>query len=114
MIMNNVEKVAKKIADKTYPIPKGEPDNLGKATEVAIMGSANFCFQQGFLAGVDWEKERTVEKAVKWLEAHINISKEVSVNEAGEPLAESYLSYLQEKAKVTNKIISDFKKAMED
>lgn len=71
-----------------------------------------FCreiYEEGYVKGA----KNTIEKAVEWLKAHIDIPKDVAVNENGEPLADSYISYAMERLETANRIVEDFKSAME-
>ena len=49
-----LDEAAEKAANKAYPLPKVEPENLGEATQVAIYGSANVGFKEGFKVGAEW------------------------------------------------------------
>ena len=67
------------------------------------------------LEGTDIEYTRTdclVEKARKWFIEHVNVSQEVDINEDGEPLADSYIKYAQERLNAANEIFENFIKYM--
>lgn len=53
-----------------------------------------------------------LDRASAWLRDRIGINKEVQVAENGEPLADSYIEYAQERLKVANEIINEFRNYM--
>lgn len=62
----------------------------------------------------EWQKQRMIEKAVKWLSDRIHINQEVECNEDGQPYAASYLDYCEKRLKAVEEITNDFRKTMEE
>jgi len=53
-----------------------------------------------------------IEKACDWFKMTVSIPQEVSFNEDGEPLAESYIEYAKKRLEAANEIIKEFKEYM--
>lgn len=53
-----------------------------------------------------------IDKARKWFIGHTNIFQEVDTNEDGEPMADSYIQYAQERLNAANEIFENFKNYM--
>jgi hypothetical protein len=66
-----------------------------------------------FKAGAYWQKKQIIDKACKWLRRCINVDDKVKMID-GEPEAKSFIQKNLHRIEVTNQIIADFKKAMED
>lgn len=60
-----------------------------------------------------WQKEQIINKACEWLRYCVDVNDEVKMID-GEPEAESLVQKNLHRIKMTNQIVEDFKKAMED
>ena len=68
----------------------------------------------GYQQGYEQAEKDTIERAIKWLIDRIDVSCSVSTNENGEPLADSYIDYAEKRLEAANKIVDEFRKAMEE
>lgn len=60
-----------------------------------------------------WQKEQIINKACEWLRYCVDVNDEVKMID-GEPEAESLVQKNLHRIEVTNQIVEDFKKAMEN
>ena len=72
------------------------------------------CFVDGYQEGYEQAEKDTIERAIKWLIDRIDVPCSVSTNENGEPLADSYINYAEKRLEAANKIVDEFRKAMEE
>ena len=78
------------------------------------LGDDNRGFRIAYEKGYEQATADAIERAAKWLRDHVNVPAEVRTDENGEPYAEDYIKYAQERLETANAIIEDFKNAMKD
>lgn len=66
-----------------------------------------------FVAGARWQKDQFINKACEWLRRSVDTDEEVKLVD-GEPEIKSFIQKNLRRIEVANKIVADFKKAMED
>lgn len=67
-----------------------------------------------FEAGAEYGYQYAVDKACKWLRAHIGVDMPVRLNPDGEPLAEDFFNKAEARCKAADKVVEQFKRAMEE
>ena len=87
--------------------------NVGDYTDHSGHNAHWHSFKDGVVAGANWQKNQTINKACEWLRRCVDVDDEVKMIN-GEPEAESFIQKNIHRIKVTNQIVEDFKKAMED
>ena len=67
-----------------------------------------------FEAGAEYGYQYAVDKTCKWIRLHIGVDMPVRFNPDGEPLAEDFFNKVAARCKVADKVVEQFKRAMEE
>ena len=116
--------ITKWLKEKFNPLPHEQSsEDLKKAADCCLESVQPVGFMEGdydgtqvhdaFVAGAKWQKERTIDKACEWLRYCVDVDDEVKIID-GEPEVKSFIQKNLHRIEVTNQIVEDFKKAMED
>ena len=69
--------------------------------------------KQCFIEGAKWADKTMIEKACNWIKEHIMIPYEGKFDSNG-PLATDYLEWCKDRLEESERIVNEFKKAMEE